>query len=80
MRWRWREQEATTSPEDEDESLALAETSHQEALSRLEESFYAREKAKEQKVTGSAIATALATIRAHNHFQEMWNEGLRGGK
>jgi hypothetical protein len=79
MRWRWRDQDAVTSSEREDDSLARAEASTQEALTQLEESFHVRQMVQTQRERGTAIAAALHKIREQNHFQEMWNDGLRGG-
>ena len=80
MRWRWRKREAEPSSDEGtgQASLDLARTSHEEALTRLEESFDARTKVAEQREKGLSIAETLARIRAENPFQELWNEGLRG--
>lgn len=78
MRWRWRKREAEPSHDQGTESLDLAATSQHEALTRLEESFEVRAKVQQQKESGNNIAATLARIRAENHFQEIWNEGLRG--
>ncbi len=78
MRWRWRNKEAEPSRDTRPDSLELAETSQAEALTRLEESFEVRGRVAEQKERGLNIAQTLARIRAENHFQEIWREGMRG--
>ena len=62
----------TRSQNDDSRSGAEADESIDKARRALQ---YTRQ----QQVTGRALADRLATIRQANHFQEFWNEGLRGG-
>jgi hypothetical protein len=73
MRWRWRNCETTPSQE------AAVDPRESQADDALREARTALSVVREQKKDGSLIAATLRQIRSENHFQEMWNEGLRGG-
>ena len=61
------------------QDVAREVTKTSEANASLREAQNALTAAQEQKKDGSLIAEVLRAIRKENHFQELWNEGLRGG-
>lgn len=73
MRWWWRSVE---NPASQGDHVDLRESEADEAL---REAQRALNDVREKKKDGYLIAGTLAAIRKTNHFQEMWNEGLRGG-